>query len=562
MKKIIVKQLLLVVAVLLSADITPAQEIPTLRFEISFTAEAHSEPITGRVYLILTRDASREPRFQVRRSASPPFFGVDVENLAPGLPAIIDAEVRGFPLDRIEEIPVGEYYVQGLVNIYTKFERSDGHTVWLHNDQWEGQQWNRSPGNIFSAVKRIRFDPANTEVIEIVCDRVIPPVEIPEDTKWVKRFKFKSEILSEFWGQPIYLGATVLLPHGYEDHPEQYYPVNYQQGHFSLRAPNGFTTEQPTGNNSRGGRGYEFYKMWTSAECPRMIYVTFQHPCPYFDDSYAVNSANCGPYGDAIMNELIPAVEERFRIIRQPYARVLEGGSTGGWEALALQIFYPDFFGGAFSYCPDPVDFRDVEGIHVYDDENAFYRRRGWRKVPTPDSRRYDGSLILFAQQIIQYEHVLGTKGRSGEQWDIWQAVYGPVGDDGYTRPLFDKVTGEIDKSVADYWKEHYDLRYYLERNWSHVGPKIKDKLYIFTGDMDTYYLNNPVHMLQEFLERTENPHYAGYFVYAPRRTHCWSGSFTPLERIHFIADHIVRNAPEGEPQLWLESAQHAGHLK
>ena len=553
MKKLVLSAFFIFSLLFFLTGKSKATEESDFKFEISFTSEARSESVTGRVYLIISRNKEKEPRFQTRRSLSPPFFGVDVENLNPEEGAIIDKEVLGFPLKGIENIPPGDYYIQGFVNIYTKFERSDGYTVWLHNDQWEGQHWNRSPGNIYSDVEKVHIDPSKSKPIKISCNNVIPPIEVPEDTQWVKRIKFQSKILSEFWGQPIYLGATILLPRDYDKNTELYYPVNYLQGHFSLSAPKGFLTEDPGPETTRRRRGYEFYKIWNSADCPAMIFVTFQHPCPYFDDSYAVNSANCGPYGDAIKTELIPAVEEKFRVIQKPYARVLEGGSTGGWESLALQIFYPDFFGGAFSYCPDPVDFRDVEGIHIYDDENAFYRKNGWRKVPNPDSRRADGSLILMAQQIIQYEHVLGTKGRSGEQWDIWQAVYGPVGEDGYTKPLFDKVTGKIDKSVARYWKENYDLRYYLEKNWSYVGPKIKGKLYIFTGDMDTYYLNNPVHMLQEFLESTKHPHYPGYFMYAPRKTHCWTGPFTPLERMQFIADHIAKNTPEGESLHWLK---------
>jgi hypothetical protein len=374
---------------------------------------------------------------------------------------------------------------------------------------------------------------------------------VPPDTKWIKRIKFQSKLLSEFWGRPMYLGATILLPRGYDDNPKMYYPVDYIQGHFSLRAPKGFRTDDPGEDNRRGRRGYEFYKTWISDECPRMILVTFQHPCPYFDDSYAVNSANCGPYGDAIMQELIPKIEEQFRIIREPYARVLEGGSTGGWESLALQIFYPDFFGGCFSYCPDPVDFRDVQGINIYEDKNMYHRSQGWYKVPIPYSRRADGSIILTSEQINKYELVLGTRGRSAEQWDIWQAVYGPVGEDGYTKLLYDKKTGDIDPEVARYWKEHYDLRYHLERNWAEIGPKLIGKLYIFTGDMDTFYLNNAVYLLQEFMDQTRNPHYAGFFWYGPRKVHCWTGPFTPMERMKFMAEHIARNAPKGTGTPW-----------
>ena len=145
-------------------------------------------------------------------------------------------------------------------------------------------------------------------------------------------------------------------------------------------------------------RQNEFSKAWLGDAFPRMIAVTFQHPTPYFDDSYAVNSVNVGPYGDAIMNELIPEVEKRFRVIREPYARILSGGSTGGWEAAALQIFHPDFFGAAFAYCPDSVTFSDLEGINIYEDENAFYKMDGWRKVPTANSRRVNGQLVMTSR--------------------------------------------------------------------------------------------------------------------------------------------------------------------
>lgn len=531
---------------------TERNNLTNLRFEISFSSQIHPKNITGRVYLIVAKDTLREPRFQTRRSNSSPFFGKDVENLKPGEAAFIDNDVLGFPLKSLADIPSGDYFVQGFINIYTKFDRADGHTIWLHNDQWEGQHWNRSPGNMYSDVVKIHLNHTAAQTVRLTCNHIIPPVEIPRDTKWVKRIKFKSKILSDFWGQPIYLGATILLPKDYDKNKKRYYPVNYLQGHFSLRAPKGFRTDDPGARDRWGRRGYEFYKSWISDDTPRMIYVTFQHPCPYFDDSYAVNSANCGPYGDAIMEELIPKIESKFRIIRKPYARVLEGGSTGGWEAAALQIFHPDFFGGAFIYCPDPVDFSDVEGVHVYQDRNAFFRQIGWRKTVIPDSRRFDGSLILTSQQIQQYEHVLGTKGRSEEQWDIWQAVWGPVGDDGYTKLLIDKTTGKIDPRVAKYWKENYDLRYYLEQNWATVGPKIKGKLFFFVGDMDTYYLNNPVHEMQKFLEQTRNPHYAGYFVYAPRQVHCWTGHFkNESERMQFIGNHILKNAPAGKKIDW-----------
>jgi len=525
-------------------------KLSKLRFEISFPYSVHSEPITGRVYIMISRTANREPRLQIGRTGVP-LFGVDVERLSPDQPAIIDETTLGAPVENLREIPPGDYYVQGFVNIYTEFRRSDGHVIWMHDDQWEGQRFNISPGNLYSDVIKVHMDYQKGYVIKLNAVNVIPPVEIPPDTKWVKRIKFKSKLLSEFWGRPIYLGATILLPRDYHENTGIYYPIDYIQGHFSLRAPYGFTANDPAAIEYRGRSGLEFYEAWTSDNFPRMILVTFQHPCPYFDDSYAVNSANCGPYGDALMTELIPAIESKFRIIQQPYARIVEGGSTGGWECAALQIFHPDFFGGCFSYCPDPIDFRDVEAINIYKDKNAYYREYEWRKVPTPNRRRPDGSLVYTSRQKNIYELVRGTIGRSGEQSDAWQAVYGPVGEDGYTKPLFNKLTGEIDPTVAQYWKENYDLRYYFEKNWAALGPKLMGKLYFFTGDMDSYYQNNGVHYMQEFMEKTKNPHYPGFFWFAPRKPHCWSGPFTPAERIKFFAIHIATHTPKDIETYW-----------
>ncbi|MGE5361145.1 MAG: alpha/beta hydrolase-fold protein, partial [Bacteroidales bacterium] len=351
-----------------------------VRVRISFPASAHGEPITGRVYVAIARETTAStpvspappppppnaaaPAAQARprgsggpiQQAGPtgaPLFGVNVENLRPGAAAQIDGTVLGHPVASLNDIPAGDYWVQAFVNVYTKFARADGHTVWLHMDQWEGQNWRRSPGNMFSTPKKVRIDPRAGTLIELLCDQVIPPIPAQADTDYVKHIKFESAILSKWWGHPIYLGATVLLPKDYDKHPDAKFPVNYSQGHFSTRAPGGF------------GSGSPFEKLWLADDMPRFLYVTFQHPSPYYDDSYAVNSENNGPYGDAIMEELVAAVEQKFRVIREPWARLLSGGSTGGWEALALQIFHPDFFGGTWASCPDSVDFRYHQIVNI-----------------------------------------------------------------------------------------------------------------------------------------------------------------------------------------------------
>jgi len=520
------------------------------RFEISYPAAAAAGPITGRVFIMISRDGQREPRLQISRIGVP-FFGRDIEKLAPGQAAVIDATDLGTPIESLSGIPPGDYYVQAFINIYSEFRRSDGHTVWMHDDQWEGQRWVRSPGNLYSAAKQVTLDASKGYTIPFVCDQAIPPVQVPPDTAWVKRFKIQSQLLTKFWGRPIYLGATVLLPRDY-DKTTLRYPVLYEQGHFGLGAPLGFSPEGGGGGSSRsGGQGLALYTEWIKDNFPRMIVVTLQHPNPYFDDSYAVNSVNVGPYGDAILQELIPEIEKRFRVIRQPWARLLSGGSTGGWEALALQVFYPEFYGGTWAYCPDSVDFSDVEGINIYKDKNAFYKEIDWRREPTINSREINGQVRSTSEQRNHFELVNGTHGRSGEQLDIWSAVFGPLCKDGYFEPLFDKRTGVMNPEVAEYWKEHYDIRYHLEKHWSALGPKLVDRLHIFVGDADNFFLNNGVHLLQDWMKTTKDPHYEGYFVYGAMRGHCFSGPENSADRLKEMAQFILSKMPAGTVAEW-----------
>lgn len=509
-----------------------------LRFEISFPETTRAEPVTGRVYVMISRTNEKEPRLQLGRTGIP-FFGRDVSQLSPGAAATIDESHLGSPVPSLEEIPPGEYYVQGFVNIYSEFRRADGHTVWMHDDQWEGQQWNRSPGNLASEVRKVRLDPEAGYTFALEATNVIPPITVPQDTSWVKRFRFQSQKLTQFWGRPIHLGATVLLPRDYAAETMAY-PVIYYQGHFSLNSPMGFK------------EGNELYQEWVRDGFPRMIVVTFQDPNPYFDTSYSVNSVNVGPYGDALLEELIPAVESRFRVIRESWARVLTGGSTGGWEALAMQLFYPDFFGGVFAYSPDPVTFTNVEGIDIYRDVNAFYKQHEWRRVPTPNTREVTGEIRLTSEQRNRYELVSGTKGRSGEQLDIWSAVYGPLGEDGYFKPLFDKRTGVIDPAVAQYWRENYDLLRHLERNWTTLGPKIYGKIHVYCGDMDNFYLNVAVKELETWMKSTQNPHYPGSFLYGDGEGHRFGREpGTEARRLREMAEYILRNQPEGIARSW-----------
>lgn len=519
----------------------------SLRFEVTVPAHAHAAPITGRVFVILSRHESTSLLQRVGSwEEETPFFGADVSALAPGSSATIDAGTLGYPLKSLREIPAGDYYVQALVNVYTQFHRSDGHTIWAHMDQWEGQQFNRSPGNLYSSVQKVHLDPAAGYHVHLEADQVIPAVKVPPDTLWVKHVKFQSKLLSQFWGQPIFIGATVLLPKDYEKHPDAHYPVIYDQGHFGVEPPLFMRTEPPSNGSKWSSMGYAGFQAWSGDNFPRMIAVTFQHPTPYFDDSYAVNSANNGPYGDAVMQELIPYVEEHFRVIPQPWARVLTGGSTGGWESLALEFYHPDFFGGTWTGFPDPIDFRHYQLSDIYSDPNAFeVPGYEWVQRERPLMRTGEGQVVETVRQMSQLEDVLGSHGRSGQQLEAWEAVYGPVGPDGYPVPLWDKRTGAINHEVAKYMRDHgYDLRAYADKNWSKIGPLLTDNVFIWVGDMDNYYLNLAVYDMEDFFKA--HPEAKAHFEYGrPEKGHGWF-PWTMADFVKMISDHIAAHAPAG----------------
>jgi enterochelin esterase-like enzyme len=505
------------------------------KIEIAFSRSARAEPVTGMVYVAISRD-NRRPPIEETSPTGVPLFSHFVEGLQPDSPAAITVDDRGHPLRTLRDLPAGEYWMQPFVNVYTKFPRADGHTVWLHNDQWEGQDWKKSPGNLFGDPVKITFDPKSTTPIRLIANRTIPAIQVPADTAMVKRIKFQSTILSKWWGQPIYLGATILLPRDYDTHANVRYPVNYIQDHFSLNAPGGY------------GRGGDFDRVWMADGTPRFLYVTLQHPSPYYDDSYGVDSENNGPYGEAIMKELIPAVEEKFRAIKEPWARMLSGGSTGGWIAVAHQVLYPDFYGGSFAACPDSVDFNYHQIVNIYNDANAYFIDKGWVKIDRPSERRPDGNVEVMMKDENWYELVVGDKSRSGGQWDIWEATYSPVGPDGYPQRLWNKETGEIDKSVAQQWKK-YDIAETLRTYWAALGPKIGGKLHIYIGDMDSYYLNDAVEKLNEFLSKTDDPKFTGEVVFQRRAPHCWGPRGADL--LQKLEAQVEKGAPAGTPRGW-----------
>ncbi len=538
----------------------------TLKFEVSFPASVSAKPLDGHIILGISKKEKPEPRFLLleEEAESQQFFGLDVDGLAPGRPATFDSTSLGYPLRRLDEVPPGDYYIQAVLNIYETFHRSDGHTLKLPPDMGEGQAWNRKPGNLLSKPQKVHIDPSAGGVIRISLSEKIPAIEPPKDTKWVKHFRIESKLLSEFWGRPMYLGAIVVLPEGFDEHPNAHYPLIVEQGHFDYDF-RGFR-EQPPAPDLKGRQlevakaQYRTFQDWSGGRLPRVLLLIVQHANPYYDDSYAVNSANVGPYGDAITQELIPEVEKRFRGIGQGWARATFGGSTGGWEALASQIFYPDFYNGSYGFCPDPIDFHAYQAVNIYDDENAFWELGPFGRVPRPEMRTSTGMVNAVMEPAVRREEVMGTHGRSTEQFGIWQAVFSPVGPDGYPKQIWNPATGVIDKSVAKYWQDHYDLNHILQRDIDMLGPKLAGKIHITVGDMDTWYLNNAVHLTQDFLDSSKNKYRIADFDYGYMQPHCYTGGKVPnsegyssvLQRIMpVLVKHMEETAPQGADMSW-----------
>ena len=506
---------------------------------ITYDEALGTEGFDGRLLVLIGTDFEKEPRFQINDSDQTGIvFGVDIDGWMPGETISIDPSTFAYPVGSVADIPEGEYSVQALLHKYETFNLSTGHKVKLPMDQGEGQHWNISPKNIYSVPVQLTLGKGSPAVALKITEE-IPSIKPVLDSEYIKHIKIQSESLTEFWGRPMHLQANVIVPHGFDPNSSTQYPLMIFHGHFPDTF-GGFRTEPPTADaddgvfNSRFGitgyqyieqkEAYDLYQQWTSDDFPRFIAIEIQHQNPYYDDSYAVNSANLGPYGDAITYELIPHIEKLYNGVGEGWGRFVYGGSTGGWEALAVQVFYPTEYNGAFAACPDPIDFRAYTAVNLYEDENAYYTGGSFRKTLRPGMRDGKGMLKSSLRDMNYRELALASNGRSGDQWDIWQAVFSPAGENGYPKPIWDKLSGDIDSEVANYWKENYDLRYIMERDWESLGPNLQGKIFLYCGDMDNYYLNNAVKLTEDFLESTTSPYYKGEVDYGDGAEHCWNG--------------------------------------
>ena len=496
----------------LAAALLLASPVFAQRIEVTIPAsQASHRPPHPRHHKEADSDPSRACSSK-RPTTSAQGFGVDVDDLAPNKPIVIDDKTIGYPRRSLADLDPGDYTVQAVFNVYEQFHLASGKTLWLPPDKGEGQHWNRKPGNPYNAPVKLHIDPKSHATLKLTLDKVIPPIAGTDEDPAVIAAKDADRKVAQVRPLPQRKAEQILGPR----HVSRRMGAAARRlrrasrralspGRLSGPLPPRLRRSAPLGHNAAAARhanaraaaGYKFFQDWTAGRLPRVILLYVQSPNPYYDDSYDVDSANVGPYGSAINEELIPAIEKKYRGIGQGWARATYGGSTGGWESLATQVFYPDMYNGTYTACPDPIDFHAYQNIDLYNDTNAFVRKGDFGEMPIAADRKPDGSIIADTGDEYRYEYVLGTHGRSTEQWDIWQAVFSPAGPDGYPTDVIDPLTGAIDKSTVAYWHDHYDLTAILQRDWPTLGPKLEGKLHLAVGDGDTYFLNNAVHLLQ-----------------------------------------------------------------
>ncbi|MEP7074474.1 MAG: alpha/beta hydrolase-fold protein [Acidobacteriota bacterium] len=452
----------LLIGLLAACSITALSTVH-VRVSLDPSVPVGNASVSGRVLIFMTK--SDKPQEMLEPNFMDPnavwISGTEVANLSSTKTIDIDADALSFP-GPFSTAPAGEYQIMALL------DRDHSYT-------YNGT----GPGDIYSVVTKVSM-PGND--LSLTLSKVIPEpkIVVPANARLIE---FTSPMLSAFWGKPVKMEASVILPPSYDKSKMQRYPTVYNVSGYGGTHLNAL----------RGAAARE--KEMIDGKRPEMINVYLEAHCSLGHHVWA-DSANNGPWGTALEKEFIPYLEKQFRMDAKPSGRLLTGHSSGGWSTMWIMVSHPDFFGGTWSTSPDPVDFRAFTGPDLTLDvpQNTYFDASGKEYNLVRD---HDRELMTVRQYAMQ-ERVLGYY---GGQFASFNAVFSPKGPDGQPMSLFDTDTGRVDPAVAKAWQK-YNISQILRNNWKTLGPKLKGKIHVIVGTADTFHLDSAVRLLDAELKK------------------------------------------------------------
>lgn len=426
------------------------------RFEVVFGEGVFGEAYTGPLFVAFSERG--EPREAAHGWFNPPpVMRVDVEGVSPGGSVTVRVGEADGRHPAAASAFAGEWRVQAFVRT-----------------SLTGAKAGVSAGDVYSGVAEARVSPGGEGMLTLRLTERVPAMALPEHPR-ARLFEMTSERLSGFHGFDYPLRAGVLLPENYEAGGR--YPV--------IVSVTGF-----------GGDARSVMRFLRTAVGERVLarsIIVVPDATNRGGHSVFADSANTGPWGAALVEELLPAIDEAFGGMG-PEHRYVTGVSSGGWSSLWLQLTYPDAFNGVWSHVPDPIDFHDFQQINLYEPlangtpRNMYIDESG---ASRPLARRGEQVLVSY-EDFVRREDVLNP----GGQIASFEWTFSPRGADGMPARVFDRETGEIDHAVAASWRK-YDIAHLIETRWEELKGRLAGRVHIYAGEMDNFYLEGAVERLE-----------------------------------------------------------------
>lgn len=447
-------------------------------YTITLDPEARDEPATGRIVLFFSEESMPDPIHGPFFENPQPIASISIENLAPGDSLTIDNSAVTFPesLDRLS----GTMQVQAILDCDTATGSP------LHGS-----------GNVYSDVVTVELSPDTSETIVLTLRHRTEPFTPQREADNLFYVELRSELLSDFYGSDVFHRAGVAVPLEYldPDWERRHWPAVYEIPGFGGRHDSAWDYADML--NTEG----------IDEVAPIAAYIVLDPDGPFSHHGF-VDSANNGPRATALVTEFIPYLEDQFRLIARPEARLLNGHSSGGWSALWLQLNYPGVFGGCWSTAPDPIDFHAFQASNLYED-TSLYESGG---DETPSFRRMtnfrgDMEAAMSVRQEAMMEYAIDPTGMSGGQWDAWEACFSPRdAETGMPRPMFEASSGTIDRHVVEHWRR-FDITQLVTSDWDRYGPVVMQHVRLSCGMLDSFYLERAVMRFKEAVESRAEQH-------------------------------------------------------